>query len=138
MTAQPVSLPQLVRQAIEKLLAVLRAADPDGANWVAEVRARRPERPTVVVVGETKRGKSSLVNALLAEPGRSPVDTDVATATYLVFGHADHWSAQACYPGQLPPVPFDPPAEAGSPAAGSSTPRPRAIRRSTGWGRRPP
>jgi len=60
-----------------------------------------------VVVGETKRGKSSLVNALLACPGLSPVDAGVATATYLVFGHADRWQASACYPGLLPPVEFD-------------------------------
>ncbi|HEX4704616.1 MAG TPA: dynamin family protein, partial [Pseudonocardiaceae bacterium] len=68
----------------------------------------RPVLPSVVVVGETKRGKSSLVNALLACPGLSPVDAAVATATYLVFGHDEHWQARACYPGLLPPVDFDP------------------------------
>jgi hypothetical protein len=31
----------------------------------------------------------------------------VATATYLVFGHAEAWEARACYPGQLAPVPVD-------------------------------
>ncbi|HWE89757.1 MAG TPA: dynamin family protein, partial [Pseudonocardiaceae bacterium] len=101
------NLPDVVRQTREQLLGLLRAVDPDAATWVADGHDHRPDRPTVVVVGETKRGKSSLVNALLAEPGRSPVDTDVATATYLVFGHAERWSAQACYPGQLAPVAFD-------------------------------
>jgi hypothetical protein len=41
--------------------------------------------PVVVVVGEVKRGKSSLVNALLARPGASPVDVDIATSTFVRF-----------------------------------------------------
>ncbi|MQA08549.1 MAG: dynamin [Pseudonocardiaceae bacterium] len=111
MSAIPVAagLPLQVKDAREKLLAVLREVDPDGAQWVERIRARRPTTPSVVVVGETNRGKSSLVNALLAQPGLSPVDADVATATYLVFGHAEQWSAQACYPGQLAPVPIERP-----------------------------
>ncbi|MGH3921953.1 MAG: dynamin family protein, partial [Pseudonocardiaceae bacterium] len=39
----------------------------------------------VVVVGETKRGKSSLVNALVGRPLLSPVGDDVVTATYIVL-----------------------------------------------------
>jgi hypothetical protein len=101
------SLPKQVAQAREKLLALLKDADPDSAGWVEEIRARRKRKPSVVVVGETNRGKSSLVNALLGQPGLSPVDADVATATYLVFGHAESWEARACYPGQLAPVPVD-------------------------------
>ncbi|SFJ52449.1 Dynamin family protein [Amycolatopsis sacchari] len=98
------SLPAQVKQAREALLALLRENDPRAAQWVEDVRRARPRKPSVVVVGETNRGKSSLVNALLATPGLSPVDADVATATYLVFDHAEDWSAQACYPGQLAPV----------------------------------
>ncbi|GAA5157610.1 MULTISPECIES: dynamin family protein [Amycolatopsis] len=98
------SLPAQVKQAREALLALLRENDPRAAQWVEDVRRARPRKPSVVVVGETNRGKSSLVNALLATPGLSPVDADVATATYLVFDHAPAWSAQACYPGQLAPV----------------------------------
>ncbi|MBV8862162.1 MAG: dynamin family protein [Mycobacterium sp.] len=41
--------------------------------------------PTLVVVGEIKRGKSSLVNALLARPGASPVDVDIATSAFVRF-----------------------------------------------------
>jgi GTPase SAR1 family protein len=101
------SLPAQVQTAREQLLTLVRDADPDAAKWVDEVRKARPKKPSVVVVGETNRGKSSLVNALLARPGLSPVDADVATATYLVFDHADAWGAQACYPGQIAPVPID-------------------------------
>ncbi|MFI6029070.1 dynamin family protein [Amycolatopsis magusensis] len=98
------SLPAQVKQARETLLALLRELDPQAARWVEDLRKARPKKPSVVVVGETNRGKSSLVNALLAMPGLSPVDASVATATYLVFEHAETWSAQACYPGQLAPV----------------------------------
>jgi len=104
-TAPPLSsLPNQVKQAREALLALLRDNDPKAAAWVEQVRRSRPKKPQVVVVGETNRGKSSLVNALLATPGLSPVDADVATAGYLVFDHAAEWAAQACYPGQLAPV----------------------------------
>ncbi|KDN17872.1 dynamin family protein [Amycolatopsis rifamycinica] len=101
------SLPAQVAATRDQLLTVVRDADPAAAKWVEEIRKARPKKPAVVVVGETNRGKSSLVNALLARPGLSPVDADVATATYLVFDHADTWGAQACYPGQLAPVPID-------------------------------
>ncbi len=99
-------LPQAVRQARHELVALLRESDPDAADRVERVVAERSAVPSVVVVGETKRGKSSLVNSLLAMPGLSPVDAGVATSTYLVFEHDEQWRAQACYAG-LPPVEFD-------------------------------
>lgn len=105
-TAQ-LSLPKQVAQAREKLLTLIKDSDPDAARWVEEIRAKRRKNPSIVVVGETNRGKSSLVNALLGQPGLSPVDAEVATATYLVFGHAEQWEARACYPGQLAPVPIE-------------------------------
>ncbi|WAL65685.1 dynamin family protein [Amycolatopsis cynarae] len=98
------SLPAQVKQARETLLTVLRENDVQAAKWVDDIRRARPKKPSVVVVGETNRGKSSLVNALLVRPGLSPVDAEVATATYLVFDHGPEWAAQACYPGQLAPV----------------------------------
>ncbi|HVV14009.1 dynamin family protein [Amycolatopsis sp.] len=105
MTAASISsLPAQAKQARESLLTLLREADPAAAKWVEDIRRARPKKPSIVVVGETNRGKSSLVNALLAMPGLSPVDADVATSTYLVFDHAEEWAAQACYPGQLAPV----------------------------------
>lgn len=45
---------------------------------------------TVVVVGEKKRGKSSLINALLGRPNLLPVDVDVATNVHLVV----RWAAR--------------------------------------------
>ncbi|WP_216212016.1 dynamin family protein [Amycolatopsis aidingensis] len=101
------ALPTQVKQASQALLGLLRELDPQAAKWVEDQRRARSGKPSVVVVGETKRGKSSLVNALLATQGLSPVDADVATSTYLVFEHAEQWSAQACYPGQLAPVGFE-------------------------------
>jgi predicted GTPase len=102
-----VTLPQTVKQVREKLTALVREIDPKSADWVDQVRTARDRTPGVVVVGETNRGKSSLVNALLATPGLSPVDAEVATSTYLVFRHGAEWAARACYPGVLEPVPFD-------------------------------
>lgn len=102
------TLPEVVRGTRQRLLALVREQDPAAADAVERAVALRPATPTVVVVGETKRGKSSLVNALLATPGLSPVDADVATSAYLVFGHGEQWRAAAHYPGDLPPVPFPP------------------------------
>lgn len=98
------ALPQLARRTRERLTALLAQADPEGAAWVEEIRTARPDTPTVVVVGETNRGKSSLVNALLATPGLSPVDAYGATATYLVMRHGPQWAARACYPGAVEPI----------------------------------
>lgn len=97
MTPPTPQLPQLVKQARERLAALLREHDRRAADQVDKLLARREATPSVVVVGETNRGKSSLVNALVATPGLSPVDADVATASYLVLRHGESWSAKACY-----------------------------------------
>ena len=49
----------------------------------------------MVVAGDIKRGKISLINALVDRPGLLPVDADVATAVHLVLSHgeADHATA---------------------------------------------
>jgi hypothetical protein len=92
--------------AVRDALAYLRTTDPDAAAELAELRRRELTRPSVVVVGETKRGKSSLINALLGVPGLSPVDAAVATATYLQFvpGPA---GARAWLPGSAEPIDVD-------------------------------
>lgn len=104
---QKPSLPQQVKATREKLLAFLKEADAESVQWIEELRGKRRSTPSAVVVGETNRGKSSLVNALIGHSGLSPVDAEVATATYLMFGHAEEWQARACYPGQVPPVPIE-------------------------------
>ena len=55
--------------AVADVLAYVRTADPDAGAELAELRRRQLTRPSVVLVGETKRGKSSLVNALLGRAG---------------------------------------------------------------------
>jgi len=90
-------LPQLVKQARERLAGLLREHDKRAADQVDRLLAGRDATPSIVVVGETNRGKSSLVNALVATPGLSPVDAEVATASYLVLRHGESWSARACY-----------------------------------------
>jgi tRNA U34 5-carboxymethylaminomethyl modifying GTPase MnmE/TrmE len=63
-----VGRPQLAQQARDltaAAVALLKPRLPDGAAEVERVRAAAAGVPGVVVVGETKRGKSSLVNALL-------------------------------------------------------------------------
>lgn len=101
------ALPEAVRRARRRLLAVVRRGDPAAADWVEQLVAAHPQAPSVVVLGETNRGKSSLINALLAAPGLSPVDAEVATATYLVLAHGEQYVARACYPGTHQPVRFD-------------------------------
>ncbi|MBK0865211.1 dynamin family protein [Saccharopolyspora sp. HNM0986] len=105
--AAATALPQQVKQTRDKLFALLRQAAPDAAEWAEEVRRSRPDVPSVVVVGETNRGKSSLVNALLGHPDLSPVDAAVATSTYLEFRHGQRWCGSAHYPAQSEPVEFD-------------------------------
>ncbi|MGK5681510.1 dynamin family protein [Actinoplanes sp. URMC 104] len=92
--------------AVKEAVAYVRTADPDAGAELAELRHRRLTRPEIVVVGETKRGKSSLVNALLGVPGLSPVDAAVATNTYLQFVPGPP-GARAWLPGAADPVEVD-------------------------------
>jgi dynamin family protein len=97
-------LAQQAKEATDAAAAVLREQAPEGVAEIERVRDQVGRLPAVVVVGETKRGKSSLVNALLGKPGLSPVDAQVATATYLLFRHAEQASARAVYPGDAEQV----------------------------------
>lgn len=89
--------------AVAEVLAYVRTADPDAGAELSELRRRKLTRPSVVLVGETKRGKSSLVNALLGVPGLSPVDAAVATTAYLSFSPGP-FAAKAWLPGVAEPV----------------------------------
>ncbi|MBO3732246.1 MULTISPECIES: dynamin family protein [Glycomyces] len=84
--------------------ASLRTVDAKAAAEVDEVARWQPDKPVAVVVGETKRGKSSLVNALLGMPGLSPVDAQVATTAYLEFAWAEQASVRAWQPGAADPM----------------------------------
>ncbi|MEV4277619.1 dynamin family protein [Actinoplanes xinjiangensis] len=92
-------LTTLLDTAVRDTMSYLRTADPDAAADLAQLRRAHLTRPGVVVVGETKRGKSSLVNALLGVPGLSPVDAAVTTAAYLSFVPGDTFTARAWLPG---------------------------------------
>lgn len=55
----------------------------------------RGDAVRVVVCGETKRGKSTLVNSLVGRPLLSPVGDDVTTACWLELRYGDHDEAYA-------------------------------------------
>ena len=100
-------LPQAVRRWRDTADSWIRVDDPDSAGNLA-ARTVPTERPRVVVVGETNRGKSSLVNALLGTPGLSPVDAGTATCSYLVFTHAPQPYAVARFGGGMADISFPP------------------------------
>jgi hypothetical protein len=58
----------------------------------------------VIVVGETKAGKSSLVNSLSEWPGLLPVDADVATNVHITVHYAQAPEARAYLAGTEDPV----------------------------------
>ena len=100
----------LVERALAVVDAGLRAADAYGrADLVERLAAtqRRLRDPsvTVLVVGEFKQGKSSLVNALVGAP-ICPVDDDVATSapTLVRYGEQAHAEVVADPPDGGEPV----------------------------------
>ncbi|MGY0233650.1 dynamin family protein [Longispora urticae] len=95
---------KMLKTTIDGGLAFLRKVDPDAAADMDAVRRRELGRPTIVVVGETKRGKSSLTNALVGVPNLSPVDAAVATSSYLEFSHAERAAVRAHVPGHEMPI----------------------------------
>lgn len=100
------ALGKLLGAAVDGSLAFLRKTDPDAAADIDALRRRAVSRPAIVVVGETKRGKSSLVNALIGVPDLSPVDAAVATSAYLEFSHGAEPGARAWVPGREEAVPL--------------------------------
>ncbi len=100
------ALQKLLTQAVDGGLAFLRKLDPDTAADLDRVRRRDVRRPSIVIVGETKRGKSSLVNMLIGVPNLSPVDVAVATSSFIEFRHSPTHGARAYLPGRENPVPL--------------------------------
>ncbi|MGY1829744.1 dynamin family protein [Geodermatophilus sp. SYSU D01180] len=96
-------------RAIGTVRAAVAAVDERLSRAVdeAEAAARAVERAVVVVVGEVKQGKSSLVNALVGRPGTSPTDVTVTTATYLVFQAGERPGATLHLADGAPPVQVD-------------------------------
>ena len=73
-------------QTLATSLRLLRAYGRDDVADLVRSQAQLPATtPRVVVVGETKRGKSSLVNAMFDDPALAPVGAEETTATYLSF-----------------------------------------------------
>jgi GTP-binding protein EngB required for normal cell division len=85
--------------AVSRLLAEVTAiarqlGDGEAAEDVqVEAQAVTTHAARVVVVGEKKRGKSSLINALLRRPGLLPVDADIATSVHIGVYAADREQA---------------------------------------------
>jgi GTP-binding protein EngB required for normal cell division len=81
--------PQIDADLKKAMEAALRMLVANGLSDLAKRAVSQVTRPagapTVVVIGEVKRGKSSLVNALLARPNASQVDVDIATSAFLRF-----------------------------------------------------
>ncbi len=102
--AATAALEKALRAAVDAGLAHLRRIDPDAASDLDVLRRREQTVPSIVVVGETKRGKSSLTNALIGVPNLSPVDAAVATSSYLEFVHGSQPQARAYIPGREDPI----------------------------------
>ena len=65
--------------------AAIEVGREDLVKPLREELARSPTAPTTVVVcGETNRGKSALINALLDSPGLLPVAAERSTGTHVV------------------------------------------------------
>ncbi len=85
----------VVSRAAERLGALALVHDRPDLAEAAEAARKRLATPVirVVVMGEFKKGKSSLVNALLDAPVCA-VDDDIATAARLEIGHGDQPAAR--------------------------------------------
>ena len=105
---QIAALDKLCRTAVTNGLAALRKVHADAAQDVDAVKREASNKPAMVIVGETKRGKSSLTNALIGVPNLSPVDAAVATSSYLEFEHGTEHTVHAYIPGNEVPVPLNP------------------------------
>jgi hypothetical protein len=67
-----------------------RAERPELAERVRHEAGRwKDDATNVVITGDIKRGKSSLINALVGSPDLLPVDADVATCVHLLVRYAD-------------------------------------------------
>ncbi|MGH8878041.1 MAG: dynamin family protein, partial [Stackebrandtia sp.] len=102
------ALEKLCRTAVNNGIAALRKVDADAAQDLDAMKRDASTTPAMVIVGETKRGKSSLTNALIGVPNLSPVDAAVATSSYMEFEHGAEHTVHAYVPGNEVPIPLNP------------------------------
>ncbi|WP_172686865.1 dynamin family protein [Prescottella equi] len=80
------SLDDQASSVLTSAVSILRKYSYAATADLAEAKARADTQTrSVVVVGEVKRGKSSLVNALIGERGASPVDVASSTSATVHF-----------------------------------------------------
>ena len=89
-----------IRQRVVKIRAEVRGEAArhgwqDLAELIDQSAVVDDDPIRVVVAGETKRGKSRLVNSIVGRPGLSPVDVDVATACWVELRHGERDEAVA-------------------------------------------
>ena len=88
----------------------IREGRTDQADLIQEQIDKPPSaKPTVIVAGEDKRGKSSLINALVRRPGLSPVGVEVTTGAPITLYAAEEDQGFVMYYGdpERHPFPFD-------------------------------
>ena len=113
MTAKGIRLDQQTRTVLFSATKTLKDRGlPEIAKFALQrLQPSQQTPPAVVVVGEVKRGKSSLVNALIGRPGLSPVGVDVATNSFVRFTPPSHdlpaGTARAVLAGERRPIPLD-------------------------------
>jgi GTPase SAR1 family protein len=90
-----------------EVAAVLEAAGRDkGAAELRDLLGRPAKQEVIIVVaGEDKRGKSSLVNSLIGHEGLSPVGVETVTATPISLHYAPEMEAAVYYHGDPDPHP---------------------------------
>ncbi|MEH1016493.1 GTPase [Micromonospora sp. CPCC 206060] len=103
-----VPLQRLLDAGLDTAVAYLRTVEPDTAGHLEQARRTGGTRPRVVLVGEPRAGKSSLVNALLGAPDVAPVSPLAGTGTWLEFGWAPTATVRVWLPGHDDPVPAEP------------------------------
>jgi len=94
-----------VRKAADLLRAKGR---PDPADALIRMLSAPPKaKPSILVAGEAKVGKSSLVNALLSRPGLSPIGPEPMTSAPIAFFSSERPVANVLRYGETEPCPTE-------------------------------
>ncbi|HXR23469.1 MAG TPA: dynamin family protein [Acidimicrobiales bacterium] len=93
------------RQALQVIALLERLGQAQrGVAVAAELERPESTTPVVVVAGEDKRGKSSLINALLGRPDVSPVGLEVVTSAPVTFHFSERDEAEVFWYGSEQPT----------------------------------